>query len=300
MMVPLPNTATVEARAKINLFLRVLGRRPDGYHELETIILPVDLADRLEIHADSGPDFQGLDFSLEIIGDRDLIRGVPVNGTNLIMRAGHALAEATGTRGFAEITLEKRVPAAAGLGGGSADAAATLRALNDLWGCGLDDAALRDVGATVGSDVPALLAGGAAMVRGRGERVESFSAPRLDLALVTFPFGVSTTDAFRWWDEDGGRTGPDPEQVVRATRHGNPGLLGSLLYNDLEDAVTRRHSAIGEAKDRLLDAGAAGVVMSGSGPSLTALLPSDGDFDPPEGLQTRLVRSVGSSDGRTP
>jgi 4-diphosphocytidyl-2-C-methyl-D-erythritol kinase len=297
MTAGLPNTAVVDAQAKINLFLRILGRRPDGYHELETLVLPIDFGDHLEIHADSGPDFHTLVLSLEVTGDPNLIRAVPVNGSNLIMRAGHALAEATGALGFADITLEKRVPAAAGLGGGSADAAATLRALNDLWGAGLDDAALREVGETIGSDVPALLVGGAAVARGRGERVESLPVPSLELALVTFSFGVSTADAFRWWDEDGGHTGSDPEPLLEAIESGKPELLGALLYNDLEDAVTRRHSAIREAKGRLLDAGAAGVVMCGSGPTLAALLPSDADFEPPEGLETRLVRSAADERG---
>jgi 4-diphosphocytidyl-2-C-methyl-D-erythritol kinase len=294
---PLPHTVTVRARAKINVFLRILGRRSDGYHELETLIVPIDLADRLRIHADSGPEFHTLALSLEVTGDRELIRGVPVGGSNLILRAGHALADATGARGFAEVTLEKLVPAAAGLGGGSADAAATLRALNDLWGCGLDESALREVGQSIGSDIPALLVPGAAKVAGRGERVESIAAPSLSLALVTFPFGVSTADAFRWWDDDGGPTGPDPGPVLEVTQQGKPERLGRLVFNDLEDVVIRRHPVIGEARERLLDAGAAGVIMCGSGPSLAALVPSEGGFQLPEGLETRLVRSAANDGG---
>src|SRR5439155_17135828 len=114
-----------------------------------------------------------------------------------------------GSRGFAEFVLDKRIPHAAGLGGGGSDAAATLRALNDLWGCGLDAGALREVGAQVGSDVPALIDGGPVHVTGRGEVVEPTGSVDLDLVLVTFDFGVRTADAFRWWDEDGGPHAPD-------------------------------------------------------------------------------------------
>jgi 4-diphosphocytidyl-2-C-methyl-D-erythritol kinase len=290
----LPRTLSVEAPAKVNLFLRVLGRRPDGYHELESLVAPIDFADRLDIHADSGPEFRTLALALDITGDLDLVRQVPADESNLVLRAARALADAVEARGFADITLEKRVPAAAGLGGGSADAAATLRALNQLWECGLDEAALTEVATSVGSDVPALLVGGPALARGRGERVEPISVPSLNLALVTFPFGVSTADAFRWWDEEGGSPGVDPGPILSAAREGPAAALKDLLYNDLEDVVIRRHPAIGEAKKRLLDAGAVAVVMSGSGPALAALLPSDEGFEPPEGLGARLVRTVGS------
>jgi 4-diphosphocytidyl-2-C-methyl-D-erythritol kinase len=293
MTVEAPNTVVVEARAKVNLFLRVRGRRSDGYHELETLIAPIELSDRLEIHAHSDREqFRTLALSLEVSGDHDLLRGVPVDESNLVMAAARSLASAAGARGFADITLHKRVPAAAGLGGGSADAAATLRALNDLWSCRMDEEGLRRVGEEVGSDVPALLVGGAAVARGRGELVEPAWVRPLKLALVTFPFGISTADAFRWWDKDDGRPGPDPAPAIDAARLGVPETLGSLVYNDLEDVVIRRHPAIGEARQQLLDAGAAGVVMCGSGPTLAALLPSNESFEPPGDLPVRIVRTV--------
>ena len=179
----------VVAPAKVNLFLRVLGRRPDGFHEIETAVLPISLADRLEVIAEAGPD---LELSLELSGTAELVDGVPGDRTNLVVRAAAALAERSGVRGSAAIRLEKRVPSAAGLGGGSADAAATLRSLNDLWSCGLDDDALREVAATVGSDVPALLGPGPWLARGRGERVEPIHARPLQWCLVTAAFGVRT------------------------------------------------------------------------------------------------------------
>jgi 4-diphosphocytidyl-2-C-methyl-D-erythritol kinase len=293
----LPGTLSVAARAKVNLFLRVLGRRPDGYHELETLVAPIDFADNLEIHADSGPEFRTLALTLDVTGPLDPMLQVPADESNLVLRAARALANEGDLRGFADITLEKHVPAAAGLGGGSADAAATLRALNQLWECRLGEEALSGVAASVGSDVPALLYGGPVMAKGRGEHVEPVSIRGLELVLVTFPFGISTAEAFGWWDQDGGPTGPDPQPALAAASLSHPEALGDLLHNDLEDAVLRRIPEVKEAKRRLLAAGAAGVVMSGSGPTLVALLPSDGRFDPPDGLEMRMVKTVPGSGG---
>src|SRR5205814_1209531 len=155
-----------------------------------------------------------------IVGDPDVVRPVPSDESNLMLRAAAELAERAGVRGFAEIELEKRVPTAAGLGGGSADAAATLRALNDLWGCGLGRRDLGLVASAVGSDVPALLEGRTVRIRGRGEVVEPADPVRAVFVLVPFDFGVRTADAYRWWDEDGG-----------------PAAEGEDWFNDLEPPV---------------------------------------------------------------
>jgi 4-diphosphocytidyl-2-C-methyl-D-erythritol kinase len=261
----------VVAPAKVNLFLRVLGRRPDGYHELETAVLPISLADRLDITAEAGP---GLELSLELSGTAELVDGVPGDRTNLVVRAAAALAERSGVGGSAAIRLEKCVPSAAGLGGGSADAAATLRALNDLWSCGLDDVALREVAATVGSDVPALLGPGPCLARGRGERVEPIQARPLQWRLVTAAFGVRTADAFRWWDDDGLPPGPDPADTLAAAVEDDVHALGRLLSNDLEEPVARRHPEVRAARDALLAAGAVAAVMCGSGPTVAGLFAS--------------------------
>ena len=277
-----PHTLIVPAPAKVNLFLRVLGRRDDGYHELETLMVPMGLADRLRVHAfaDSGV-FRSLSVTLELAGDPEYLAGVPFDESNLVLRAAAALSEAAGgIRGFAEFVLDKRVPAAAGLGGGSGDAAAALTTLNALWNLGLGDEELGRVGAQVGSDVPALLAGRPVVARGRGERVEAAVVARLALVLVTFSFGVSTADAFGWWDEDGGQTGPDPAGALAALRpgaFGDGGLasLAALLRNDLEKPVAGRHPAVHEVKERLHRAGVPVAVMSGSGPTVVGILPPD-------------------------
>jgi 4-diphosphocytidyl-2-C-methyl-D-erythritol kinase len=265
---------TVEARAKVNLFLRVLGRRPDWYHELETLIVPISLADRLKVHASAGSEFKSLLFSLDLLGEASMIAGVPTDGSNLVLRAAAALAAEAGVTGFADIELEKRIPVAAGLGGGSADAAAVIIALNELWGLGLSDGTLQAIAASVGSDVPALLAGGGVLARGRGERIERVEIPGYEWAIVTFPFGVSTAQAFGWWDEDEGPTGPDPSATLAAARSGDPAQLGPLLFNDLEAPVVLRHRAVRDAKEALIDAGATGAVMCGSGPTIAGLMPA--------------------------
>ncbi len=270
------HTVIVSAPAKVNPFLRVLGRRDDGYHDLETIVQPVDLADRLQIHAAADETFRTLSLSLDVTGDPGLAARVPVDESNLVLRGARALAGHGAIRGFAEIVLEKRVPVAAGLGGGSADAAAALRALNELWGLGRADDELRALGASVGSDVPALLAGGPCIARGRGDRVERVAGARLDLVVVGFSFGVSTADAFRWWDEDGSVTGPDPESALSALSRLAEGaadarLAATAFTNDLEAPVARRHDDVRKVRDRLDEAGVPSF-MSGSGPTIVGLL----------------------------
>jgi 4-diphosphocytidyl-2-C-methyl-D-erythritol kinase len=291
---PQSATRTLVAAAKVNLFLRVLGRREDGFHELETLIVPISLADRLEVHADADPSFRTLSLSLEVAGDPELVRGVPRDDSNLVLRAAAALAERVGVRGFADLTLEKAVPAAAGLGGGSADAAATLAALNDLWGCGLSAEELREVGASVGSDVPALMVGGPVLATGRGERVEPARCAPLSLALVTFGFAVSTPEAFGWWDQEGS-TGPDPGELLDAASSGDPERVAGALSNDLEEPVVRRHPEIAEAKRILLEGGAIGSVMSGSGPSMVGVMSDEADH-----LRLDAERSLEALSGSPP
>jgi 4-diphosphocytidyl-2-C-methyl-D-erythritol kinase len=277
----LPNTRLVEARAKVNLSLRILGRRPDGYHDVETVIVPVSLADRIEVHADAGTgEFRTLSLSLEVLGERSVTRRIPRDESNLVLRAGAALARHAGVTGFADITLEKRVPPGAGLGGGSADAAATLRVLNDLWGCavGVDD--LVRIGAEVGSDVPALVMDQPVYAHGRGELVEPIPVISFRWSLATFPFEVSAADAFGWWDEDGGPSGPDPAAMMAAAGDGDADAVARLLSNDLEEPVIRRFPEVEAARERLLSEGARGVIMCGSGPTLAALLsPEDGRIE---------------------
>jgi 4-diphosphocytidyl-2-C-methyl-D-erythritol kinase len=143
--------------------------------------------------------------------------------------------------------------------------------LNDLWDAGLGDDDLMAVAAEVGSDVPALLRGGAVLIAGRGERVTERTVPPLSGVLATFGFGVLTKDAYAWWDSEGGNTGPDPRPLLGSLSKA-PEAIGPMLFNDLEAPVIRRHPEIGRVKEGMVRGGAAGALMAGSGPTVFGLL----------------------------
>lgn len=209
-------TLTVQAPAKLNLTLDVLGRRPDGFHELESLMVTVGWFDTLTFAPADG-------FTLWVTG----ADGVPTDESNLVTRAATALATIADRSADAAICLHKRIPHEAGLGGGSSDAAAALLGLNELWGCGLSRDELSEVAATIGSDVPFFLCGSAAgVVRGRGERVEPIAAgpPRWAL-LAKPPVGLSTAAVFAAW---GGR--PSAASTARA----------AAAYRSLAPACPRR------------------------------------------------------------
>jgi 4-diphosphocytidyl-2-C-methyl-D-erythritol kinase len=249
-----------DAHAKVNLFLRVLSTREDGYHEIESLVVPISLADRIVVRPAE-------ELRVEIVGEPAFSPG----GLNLALVAALALADACAEAGGALVEIEKRIPVAGGLGGGSADAAATLLALNELWGCDVDAATLEQVGELIGSDVPAMLSGKSVLMGGRGERLAPAEVPPFHWVLVRLGFGVRSPDAYRWWDEDGGGTGPDPDALLAAATAGDAEALGPLLFNDLERPVAARHPEIGEAARALIESGALGAIMSGSGSSVIGL-----------------------------
>lgn len=249
------------AHGKVNLDLRVLGTRPDGYHELRTVFQSIELHDSLVCESQPGPFTLACDTP-----------GVPLDERNLAWRAASALWSALGRSGppaDARITIEKAIPFEAGLGGGSADAAAALQVLARLWG-GAPLTLLRDVAAGLGADVPFFLSGGTALGLGRGEEIYPLvDLPPYWIVLVTPPFGVSTSEAYAWYDED------------RAAGHREPRELQVLpvpwptraaqMINDLEPPVVRRHPEIGALRSALREAGAVAAAMSGSGSAVFGL-----------------------------
>lgn len=259
-----PTRIRRDAHAKINVFLRVLGAREDGYHDLESLVVPISLADRVSVELDER-------LRVETTGAPELVGEVPAGGLNLALVAALALADACPEATGARVEIDKRIPVAAGLGGGSADAAATLLALNELWGCGLDVASLVDVAERIGSDVPAMLHGGPVLMSGRGELLAPAECASFWWVLVGLGFGVRSPDAYRWWDEDGAARGPDPQPALDAAAAGDAEALGAALFNDLEAPVVARHPEIGVARSRLLEAGALGAAMVGSGSSVVGL-----------------------------
>lgn len=249
----------VLAHAKINLFLRVLRRREDGYHEIQSLVCPISLADEVRVRpADR--------LRVQVGGQASALGGL-----NLALVAALALADGCPDAGGALVEIDKRIPVAGGLGGGSADAAAALRALNDLWGCGVDLSDLEGIAERIGSDVPAMLRDEPLLMSGRGERLAPAEVATYHWALVRFGFGVRSPDAYRWWDLDGGRSGPEPDALLAAAAGGDAQALGGHLFNDLEAPVFSRHPELDAAKRRLIGAGAFGAVMSGSGSSVLGL-----------------------------
>jgi 4-diphosphocytidyl-2-C-methyl-D-erythritol kinase len=251
------------APAKLNLFLRVLGRRADGFHEIETLVQPLTLADGVEARAAEDG------FELQVVGEHT--GEVPRGEDNLALRAARVLAEEAKVSKGARMLLVKRIPVAAGLGGGSSDAAAALRALDLLWDCRLGTDALVKLAARIGSDVPALVGGGPFLARGAGERVEPVKVMRTWWALVTPSLPVRAGEAYGWWDEYGGPVGRDPARLLAALGQDDLAAVGSLLFNDLEGPVAAKHAEVRSSRSGLLEAGALGVVMCGSGPTVAGL-----------------------------
>jgi 4-diphosphocytidyl-2-C-methyl-D-erythritol kinase len=250
------------AHGKVNLDLRVLGSRADGYHELRTVFQTIDLHDTLTAQEKPGP------FVLKC-----RTPGVPLDDKNLVWRAGAALWKALGRGGDpcdAVITIEKGIPLEAGLGGGSADAAAGLQVLARLWG-GAPLSLLREVAAGIGSDVPFFLSGGTALGLGRGEEIYPLvDLPRHWIVVVLPPFGVSTAEAYAWYDEDRAAGVREPRGELQILPVPWPTRAAQMI-NDLEPPVLRRHPEIGAIKTALKEAGAVAAAMSGSGSAVFGL-----------------------------
>ncbi len=246
----------VLAPAKLNLFLEVLGRRPDGYHEIETVMVAISLCDTLTIQ----------DEPTGVLRLRCNDPTLPVGAENLVIRAADRLREATGCRRGADIELIKAIPAQAGLAGGSSDAAATLAGLDQLWGLGLAPEQKDALAAEVGSDVPFFNHLPAAVCRGRGERVEPVSLDReYHFVLICPPLGVSTADVYR-------RVVPPEEpraagEILAALERGETTELGRSLFNRLQPVAEAIRPELIRVRDALADLGPLldGSAMSGSG-----------------------------------
>ena len=248
--------------AKINLDLRILGTRPDGYHDLRTVFQSLALFDNVTVTVRRGP--------IAVTCDEP---DIPTDQRNLVWKAASLLHRvATGKSSAPRditIDLRKRVPSEAGLGGGSANAAMTLLALNKLWKLGLDLATLTRIAARLGADVPYFLVGGTALGLGRGDDIYPLAdLPPVHVVILRPGFGVATTDAYQWFDGEPRRTVREP--APRPIPAGWP-AWSATLKNDLEAPVVRHHPAIGRIRQSLLDAGAAFAAMSGSGSAVFGL-----------------------------
>jgi 4-diphosphocytidyl-2-C-methyl-D-erythritol kinase len=250
------NSLTLPAFAKINLDLRILGSRPDGYHDLRTTFQSLALCDQVTVTKRKGPFVITCD-APQIPTDR---RNLVWKATSLLSRIGAGRRD--NPRDLT-IHLHKRIPLEAGLGGGSADAAVTLLALTRLWDLEIDSATLSRIGARLGADVPFFFVGGTALGLGRGDDIYPLAdLPTVHVVVLRPTFGVSTVDAYNWFDQEKRRPRRDPPH--RPPPPGWP-AWASVLRNDLEGPVTRHHPTISRIRQSLVDAGAQVAAMSGSG-----------------------------------
>jgi 4-diphosphocytidyl-2-C-methyl-D-erythritol kinase len=258
---------SLRAFAKINLSLHVKAPERDGFHELQTIFQAIDLFDRVRCETRRGP--------FEI---RCSMPGVPADRSNLVWRAAEYLWSAAGRPGEPRdtvVTLNKKIPMQAGLGGGSSDAAAALLALRRLWKLRLADDDLYAIAAKLGSDVPYFLIGGTALGLRRGDEVYALEdLPRTWVVLVIPPFGVRTKDAYAWLDQMRAEQDARGPFLQSGNRVVAPFLSHLILENDLEPPVVARHPVIAELKGRLERQGALMAAMSGSGSTVFGLFRS--------------------------
>lgn len=283
----------VRVPAKVNLFLAVRGVRPDGYHELTTVLQTVG------VHDEVAARLSGTPWAMQHPSARKLMQlslrhdggdAVGADDDNLVMRAARALLEELCVptdpspdelerAPRTELTLTKRIPVAAGMAGGSADAAATLLALDRLWGAGLGPEELRPVAARLGADVPFCLAGGTALATGTGADTARVLA-RGDFHWVVGADdeGLSTPAVYRAYDElDLEPSVVEPDIVLQALRSGDTELLAGALHNDLETAAISLRPSLADRLEDMYAAGALRAIVSGSGPTVVALAADEHD-----------------------
>lgn len=250
------------AYAKLNLTLDILRRREDGYHDLQMVMQSIDLADTLTITPAEGPGIMATTLSY-----------LPADGRNLAQMAAAAFRAATGREMEVDISIRKRIPVCAGMGGGSSDAAAVLRAMNQLTGAGLSSADLAAIGQQVGSDVPYCVLGGTALAEGRGEILTPLTPlPPCSVVICKPAFPISTPQLFSRVDVRKIVRRPDTHGLVAALNAGDLTGVARRMYNVFEDVLEpRRQGEINTIKSTLIDFGALGASMSGSGPTVFGL-----------------------------
>lgn len=258
---------TAHGHAKINLTLDILGKRPDGFHEVAMVMQSLALHDTVVMEKSK----QGI--SLEI--DAEGVYGGDVltaDSTNLAWRAASLLRDEFGLEGVS-MHLTKRIPIAAGLAGGSADAAAVLMGMNELYGLELNNEALCGFGARLGSDIPFCIQGGTMFASGRGEHLTRLPAmPEIPVVLSKPHVAVSTAWAYRTYDEKGSHVHPNNDEIQKEIVQGNWKAVSKLLCNVLESVTIEKYGEISKYKQLMREHGALAAMMSGSGPTVFALV----------------------------
>lgn len=255
----------VKAPAKINLALDVLHKRPDGYHEVEMIMTTIDLADRVELSLLNQD-------KIHIISHN---RYVPDDQRNLAFQAAQLMKDRFQVKKGVLISIEKTIPVAAGLAGGSSDAAATLRGLNKLWGLGLTIDELAELGSEIGSDVSFCVYGGTALAKGRGEIITELPVPPTCWVILAKPFiGVSTAEVYRRLDISGMNHPNIPGMIEGIYEHDYQKVCKNV-GNVLEEVTLNLHPEVAQIKEQMKRFGADAVLMSGSGPTVFGIVQHD-------------------------
>lgn len=258
------SSAAVLSPAKINLLLKVLRKREDGYHEIFSVMQPVTLYDNITIEAEDG---EGITIDCR---NAD----IPTDPSNLAHRAARLFLEKTGLKKHIKIVIDKRIPVGAGLGGGSSNAATVLMSLNSMLNAGLSEDELRGMGAALGSDVPFFILKGPAVATGRGEVLKRVSLPECHYILINPGFHVSTP----WVYGNLGLTKKNEDNILSYSCDAieECGDISKMLANDLETVTAVRHPEVLRLKNLLMESGAAGALMSGSGPTVFGLFVDNG------------------------
>lgn len=257
---------SVKAPAKINLTLDVLHKRNDGYHEVQMIMTTIDLADRLDLSLLPDKEIK-VDCSASFI---------PADERNLAYQAAKRMQEQYQVNAGAFIYIAKHIPVAAGLAGGSSDAAATIKGLNQLWNLGLSLDEMAAIGTEIGSDVAFCIYGGTALATGRGEVITPLPAlPPCWIILAKPPIGVSTGNIYGKLNLEEIEEHPNTEEMITAINQGDFNHVISALGNVLETVTLKEHPQVLHIKNQMKKFGADGVLMSGSGPTVYALTQKD-------------------------
>ena len=259
----------LKSRAKINLSIDVLGKREDGYHLVEMIMQTIDLYDIIKITENKINEININSNSLDI----------PLNKNNIVYKAAKVLKDKFNIKNGLDIFIEKNIPVAAGMAGGSCNAAAVLVGLNKLWNLNLSEKELQEIGLTLGADVPFCISGNAALAQGIGEELTYIKGLSKDTSiLVCKPnLFVSTKDVYQGLDLENIKDRPDNELLIKCLEKGNIKLLSENMVNVLETVTSKMHNEIADIEKIMLDNNALGSMMSGSGPTVFGLFEKEED-----------------------
>ena len=263
------NSIQLKSRAKINLSIDVLGKRQDGYHLVEMIMQTIDLYDIIKIK----------EIDIDEININSNSEDIPLNKDNIVYKAAKLLKDEFNIKKGIDIFIEKNIPVAAGMAGGSSNAAAVLVGLNKLWNLNLSEVKLQEIGLKLGADVPFCISGGAALAEGIGEKLTSIKGLSEDtIILVCKPnLFVSTKDVYKGLDLENIKNRPDNKFLIQCLREGNINLLSKNMVNLLEDVTSKMHEEIKEIENTMLEYNALGSMMSGSGPTVFGLFDNEDD-----------------------